>query len=190
MTVYARCQQAEAATELRMVFETTHAGPVYRRAFVVGGAQSPAQRLGEQWRAYAILVDDLPLDSQGRMRVGFELTGPGEVWLDNVKLYDLLFPLKFYQQSHPQAQEQIKQFFILIHAAQRAVEAGRVADSVRLLEGYWPRFITSYTPLVQPRIAAERAAKEEAPSAPPANQQEQPAPSISERIKGLMPFIR
>jgi hypothetical protein len=120
------------------------------------------------------------------MRVRFELAGRGEVWLDNVKLYDLLFPLKFY----PHAQAEIKQFFILIHAAQRAVEAGRIADSVRLLEGYWPRFITAYAPLTQPRIAAEPQPKVEPQSAPPANQDQQPTPSISERIKRFVPFVR
>jgi hypothetical protein len=169
-----------------MIFESEHAGQLYRRAFVVGGAHAPTQRLEEQWRPYAILVNDLPLDSQARMRVRFELSGPGELWLDNVKLYDLLFPLKFY----PAAQAEIKQFFILIHAAQRAVEQGRVADSIRLLEGYWPRFIMAYTPLAEPRIADERSSKEKQPSAPPANQDEQPVPSVSEHIKRFLPFVR
>jgi hypothetical protein len=134
-------------------------------------------------------VNDLPLDSHGRMRVRFELSGPGEVWLDNVKLYDLLFPLKYYANS----QAEIKQFFILIHAAQRSVEAGRVTDAVRLLEGYWPRFITAYTPMVQPPIAVQPAVaapKTEPESAPPANEQQEPAPSISERIKRFVPFVR
>jgi hypothetical protein len=186
MTVFARGQHLDPRTELRMIFESEHAGQLYRRAFVVGGAHAPTQRLEEQWRPYAILVNDLPLDSQARMRVRFELSGPGELWLDNVKLYDLLFPLKFY----PAAQAEIKQFFILIHAAQRAVEQGRVADSIRLLEGYWPRFIMAYTPLAEPRIADERSSKEKQPSAPPANQDEQPVPSVSEHIKRFLPFVR
>jgi hypothetical protein len=186
MTVFARCQNIDAHTEMRIIFAADHAGQEYRRSFVVGGAQAGSQRLEPQWRPYAILVNDLPLNLQSRMRVRFELTGPGEVWLDNVKLYDLLFPLKFY----PNAQAEIKQFFILIHAAQRAVEDERVADSVRLLESYWPRFITAYTPPVEPPIAAESRPQDETSSAPPTDEQQQPAPSMSERIKRFLPLMR
>jgi hypothetical protein len=185
MTVFARCQNVNAPTEMRIIFTTDQAGQEYRRSFVVGG-QAGGQRLEPQWRPYAILVDDLPLDVHSTMRVRFELTGPGEVWLDNIKLYDLLFPLKFY----PNAQAEIKQFFILIHAAQRAVEDGRIADSVRLLEGYWPRFITAYTPPVQPPIAVETTPQNETSAAPPTDEQQEPAPSISERIKRFLPLVR
>jgi hypothetical protein len=186
MTVFARGHDIDPRTELRMVFEADHAGRTYRRSFIVGGPQTGAQRLEPQWRPYAILVNDLPLDSRSQMRVRFELVGQGEVWLDNVKLYDLLFPLKF----HPQAQAEIKQFFILIHAAQRAFEMGRLADCVRLLEGYWPRFISAYVPLAQPSIAVEPPPQKERPSPPPADQEQQTAPSIGERIKRFVPFVR
>jgi hypothetical protein len=187
MTVFARCQKIDPGTELRMVFETS-AGPAYRWAGRVGGTQADAQRLETEWRPFAILVDDLPLDSQSRMRVRFELSGPGEVWIDNVKLYDLLFPLKFYRH----AQAEIKQLLILINAVRSAAEAGRIADSVRLLNGYWPRFITAYTPLAQPPIAVQPAPKPEATPAltTPADEDEQAAPSISERIKRFVPFVR
>ncbi len=186
MTVFARSQNVAAGTELRMAFEAQSAGQAYRRAFIVGGSQPGTQRLEAEWRPYAILVDDLPLDSNGRMRVRFELVGAGEVWLDNVILYDLLFPLKFYQN----AQAEIKQFFILIHAAQRAFEAGRITDCVRLLESYWPRFITAYTPPVQPQIVIDDAPRKELPSSPPADQSEEPGPSVSERLKRMVPFWR
>ena len=96
MTVHVRDQKTTSGAELRMVFEATHAGHVIagRRSWRPATAASPAP--GE-WQSKAILVNDLPLESRGEMRVRFELSGPGEVWLDNVKLYDLLFPLKFYK---------------------------------------------------------------------------------------------
>jgi hypothetical protein len=185
MTVFARSQNADTRTELRIIFAADHSGHEYRRSFIVGGAQTDGQRLESNWRPYAILVNDLPLDMHGEMRIRFELSGPGEIWLDNIKLYDLLFPLKFY----PDAQAEIKQFFILIHAAQRAAEAGRIADSVRLLEGYWPRFITAYTPPVKAPVA-ESIAPHQPTSTPPTDEEEEPAPSISERLKRFVPFVR
>jgi hypothetical protein len=188
LTVFARCQNIDPRTEMRIVFAANHEGQEYRRAFIVGGPQPGSQRLEPQWRPYAILVNDLPLDFNGRMRVRFELTGPGEIWLDNVKLYDVLCSLGYY----PKAQAEIKQFLILLHGIQRAVEAGRVTDSVRLLEGYWPRFILAYMPVrppAQPPVALDQVESGTA-SAPPTDEDEEPAPSISERIKRFVPFVR
>jgi hypothetical protein len=187
LTVFARSQNIDARTPMRIVFESIDPGRQYRRSFIVGGAQSGSQRLEPEWRPYAILVNDAPAGVDARMRVSFELTGPGEVWLDNIKLYDLLFPLKFY----PNSSAEIKQLMILIHAAEGTVETGRVADSVRLLEEYWPRFIMEYTPQSKPPAAigaAEAKAAHELP--PPPNEDEKPAPSISERIKRFVPFVR
>jgi hypothetical protein len=187
LTVFARCQDVDPRTEMRIVFAANHDGQEYRRAFIVGGGQPGSQRLEPQWRPYAILVNDLPLDDHGRMRVRFELTGPGEIWLDNVKLYDLLCSLGYY----PKAQAEIKQFLILLHAAERTVESGRLTDSLRLLEGYWPRFIMAYMPVRPPQqpIAAKRNDNEPA-SPPPTDEDQEPAPSISERIKRFVPFVR
>jgi hypothetical protein len=177
---------------MRIVIAAEDDGTEYRRSFVVGGTQAGTQRLEPQWRPFAILVNDLPLETQKRMRVRFELIGPGEVWLDNVKLYDLLFPLKFY----PNAQTEIKQFLILTKAAERAVEAGRVSDGVRLLEGYWPRFINAYTPPVKELVQANNRppvnnqVKEATPPlAPQPDEDEEQAPSISERIKRFVPSL-
>jgi hypothetical protein len=133
------------------------------------------------------LVNDLPLDEKGRMRVRFELTGPGEIWLDNVKLYDLLCSLGYY----PKAQAEIKQFLILLHAADRTVESGRFTDSVRLLEGYWPRFIMAYMPVRPPQQPIAAAPNDNDPlSPPPTDEDQEPAPSIGERIKRFVPFVR
>lgn len=185
VTVFVRGLDANPRSELRMVLEAERAGHVYRRSAIVGSPAAPAtQRTDDPWgRPYAILVNDLPLDSRGKMRIKFELSGPGEVWLDEVKLYDLLFPLSFYANARTEKLE----FLQLIHAAQSAYEAGRVTDSVQWLESYWPRFLTAYTPLVERKVAAELP-KTGPP--PPADQQQQPTPSLGERIKKFMPTWR
>jgi hypothetical protein len=181
LTVHLRDQRLQPGTALRIVFETADQSHAYRRAANVATTSDP-QKPG-QWQYKAILINDLPLESRGEMRLRFELTGPGEVWLDSVKLYDLLFPLKFYKFE---AAENL-QFVQLRHAAKSAYDEGRVADCVRQLERYWPRFLTEYTPLIQPPIVKETPQN---PAAPPPEQAQQPAPSFSERIKQVFPFVR
>lgn len=183
MTLFVRGENVGPNTELRLVFESLRGDRAYRRFATVGGANAGTQGLDAQWHYYAFGVNDLPLDSQGQMLVKFELVGPGEVWIDDVQLFDLLFPLSFYENSHEERLELVK----LITATQSAYENGRVADCVRFLESYWPRFVVSYTPLVQQTVVQQPAAAQ--PQEPPADQPvEEPTPSIGEKLKGYVPF--
>ena len=191
MTVFARGQNMGPGTELRLVFESESGGQPYRRAASVRGAET--QRENQQWgRPFAILVNDLPLDAHGQMRIKFELTGPGEVWLDNVKLNDLLFPLKFYENS----QAEILQLLRRTHEVQSAYDTGQLKDCIQLLEGYWPRFVMAYTPPAAPAIALapkagnQSAAAQPSQSTPPTDKGEQPAPGFSDRLKRIVPLLR
>jgi hypothetical protein len=186
LTVHVREQSLKPGSELRIVVEALDDNHAYRRAAVIAPGNVAQKPAPDQWQYKAILVNDLPLESRGQMRLRFELTGPGEVWLDSVKLYDLLFPLKFYKFE---AAENL-QFVQLRHAVKYAYDEGRVADCVRQLERYWPRFLTEYTPLIQPVVnnAQPNANQALAPQQP--NQAEQPAPGFGERLKGIFPFPR
>lgn len=186
MTVFARGQNIAPNTELRLVFKSERGGQVYLRAASVRGTET--QRENQQWgRPFAILVNDLPLESHGQMQISFELTGPGEVWLDNVKLYDLLFPLKFYGNKDAE----ILQLLRRTHDAQAAFDAGQVSNCIQLLDGYWPKFVTAYTPLAQPKIALAPAPQtKQQPSTPQSNEGEQPAPGIRDHIKRIVPILR
>jgi hypothetical protein len=176
MTVYMRGQKLAPGAELRMVIESASAGQRYRR---VQPIRPNAAADGNQWREQPILVNDLPLERGGDLRVRFELTGPGEVWLDAVNLYDLLFPLKWYK--HEEAE--ILEFAKLKYAAESAFDEGRVVDCARVLEKYWPRFVTEYTPEAE---VAGRALPNRQPQLPPQPDQiEQPAPDIRESIKRM-----
>jgi hypothetical protein len=185
LTVHFRDQHLQPGTQLRVLFETTDPSHVYRRAATVAAANAEQQTAG-QWHYRPILVNDLPLESRGEMRLRFELTGPGEIWLDSVKLYDLLLPLKFYKYE---AAENL-QFVKIRDNAKSAFDEGRIADCVRQLERYWPRFLTEYTPLIQPAIVNQPARNGNQAAAPAANQAQQPAPGIGERIKHIFPFAR
>ncbi len=181
MTVYARGQNLSPQTELRLVLEADQEGNAYRPAARVTAADLQHPN-GEWGGSVAILVPDLPLRSHNQMRIAFELTGPGEVWLDNVKLYDLLFPLNFY----PDAQREYLQLSKQIHAAKSAFEAGQVSDCVSIVDGYWPRFILTYRPPDQPKIAV----KTQPPSPVQTNEGQEPAAGLRDQFKRFVPILR
>lgn len=188
MAVYVRGKNFAPTTELRIVLEAESNGQTYRRAAVVSPSRTGAQRLDEQWKYKAFPLNDVPLDSQGRMRVKFELSGPGEVWIDDVQLYDLLFPLEFYEYNEAERLKLVQ----ISQSAKNKADNGRVADSVRELEKYWPRFLMAYTPLIQP--SAPEVANQTPPpptaEAPSAEETPAPAPSLGERMKQWFPSLR
>jgi hypothetical protein len=148
MTVWLRGENLAPTTAVRMVFQTEGAGQFYR-TFADPKSTHP---LTSDWVFYGFHVSDLPLESTGQMRVKFELDGPGEVWVDDVKLYDLLFPEPRYEHSTVEKRE----LLIMLSAAEKARQEGRISDSVRILEGYWPQFLLAYTEPIAERPAIAR----------------------------------
>ncbi|MEM9186490.1 MAG: hypothetical protein AAGB00_08360 [Planctomycetota bacterium] len=182
-------------SRLEVAFEQPGGG---YRSYTLMGSRQLADARGD-WLPYVLSVDDLPLARDGRLRIKFALTGGGRLDIDNLQLYDLVFPLDFL------GGESAKQRLALlktIHAAETALEAGRIVDCHRLLEGYWPRFVRAYTPLRAGVAASDGKRTQEAVAAkapvaaPPAAGQDQPAdgadePGFSDRLRGYLPsFLR
>lgn len=177
MLVFVCGQNVGPATTVRLVFEIEGQPTRYRQYSVLGGERPGAVPITADWgTGFAFGQDDLPLDSRARMRIKFELTGPGEIWIDNVQLYSLLFPLYYYGPGSKERLQLVKRRA----EAESELNHGELAECVRTLEGYWPRFINAYTPMVVPAIANQPPAAE-----PPAPQGEQPpvkeTPSVSKR---------
>lgn len=179
MTAYARGQNLESGTELRLVVDVDRDGQPYRRA-----ARVPAD--GEWGKPFAISVPDMPLQSRGQMRIAFELTGRGEIWLDNVKLYNLLFPLTFYSGSQGDCLQLTQQ----IHAAKTAFEAGQITECTRIVDGYWPRFILAYRPPNQLKVAERIVPKPSSVSPSQTNEGQDSSPGLGERLKRFWPITR
>jgi hypothetical protein len=188
MTVWLRGDNLAANSEFRIAFESERGGTVYRRFVTIGGLRPGAQHLTKEWQNLASGVNDLPLDSHGKMQIKFELTGNGEVWVDQVQLYDVLFPLPFYDRSQPERLELEK----LRRSVESAKESNQIADCLQLLDGYWSRFLLAYTPPAQPMIAAKPPV-----ATPPQEKQEtnpppvkaEDNPSVGSRIKQHLPTI-
>lgn len=98
--------------------------------------QSVNELLGKAWPAEAYLFhcDTLPADLEN-ISIGFDLVGEGEVWIDDVEVYDLYF-------FDTELNELIKN----VATAHFQLEDGRVTDCERFLDGYWPRFVIEHVP--------------------------------------------
>lgn len=124
-----------------------------------------------QWLRYRFPVDDVPSEGLGDMSVRLELLSAGEVWVDDVQMFDLSF-------SETERRELLK----LITLASVKLKAGQLADCARLLEGYWPQFLVANVPLTQtPAPLAQRPRNTQVPSAPAKK------PTVLENLKGYLP---
>ncbi|HUG71418.1 MAG TPA: family 10 glycosylhydrolase, partial [Pirellulaceae bacterium] len=122
--------------QLRLAIDT---GRGYYRFAPLGKDENNepvSEKLGKAWPAepYLFHFDTLPTDLD-QVSVGFDLVGEGEVWIDDVEVYDLYF-------FDTELNELIKN----AATAQFQLEGGRVADCERFLDGYWPRFVIEHVP--------------------------------------------
>jgi hypothetical protein len=93
-----------------------------------------------------------------------------------VQLFDLLFPLYFYDSADKERLELVK----LRAEAESELKRGEFAECVRTLDGYWPRFVNAYTPAVAPTVATQPPAMKQ--SAPTTDETPaESAPSVGKR---------
>ncbi|MCS7304443.1 MAG: family 10 glycosylhydrolase [Thermoguttaceae bacterium] len=134
MMVWLRMGEGPRQPPLRLAVEWEQNGRQYRYASVGASEEgSPAVSLSTQWVPYIFQVYDLPLDGQTPMRVRFDLMGAGEVWIDNVQISGLAF-----------SREELIELSKLLTVASAKLDRGQLGDCLRILEGYWPRFLQTY----------------------------------------------
>lgn len=119
------------------------------------------------WERYSFRVDALPSEGLSKLRVRLELLGPGEVWIDDVQVYDLSFkPAELIELSK------------IVSLASVKLDQGQYADCARLLEGYWPRLLIANVAPPRGNTPLARRPKPEPPPAEPP-----PKPSMFETIR-------
>jgi hypothetical protein len=140
-TVWLRTKDPAQAPTLRLAIEGKYNGQPYYRPRTIGGIETgraskqPRALLQANWTRYVIVVDDLPVRGLTDIRVGFDLMSAGQVEIDNLQVYDLWFQPREYRELMKEVS--------LAYAHQKQ---GRVADSYRFLNAFWPRYISRYTP--------------------------------------------
>jgi hypothetical protein len=142
-----------------------------------GGAMRPRyvslgdHSLPSAWTEREFAIDDLPLAASGKMRIQFHLTGGGQVWVDDVRLFDLRF-------ADAQRVELSKRLL----GAKAALEDSQLMDCQRLVDGYLPRRVMEHIPppalAAKPEVVTPAQAPEEAEET-----------GLGPRIRGMVPKI-
>ncbi len=127
---------------LRLAIEGRDDGEVYYRFVDLGinrKGQAAQMQLGQEWARCAVMVPDLPLTKLTDLRIGFDLMGEGEVWIDNVEVYDLWF-------DGPEQADLLKS----ISTVHVQLGAGQLPDCQRFLDSYWPGFLRRHVTVPSP----------------------------------------
>lgn len=183
VSVWMRVKDERAQPPLQLAIEGKLDGADYSRFAVVGQSPPgtpPAPPIAASWANYLFQVEDLPLEGLAQVRVRFDLAGPGEVWIDDVQVFHLAFNRK----------ERLE-LSKIIALADVKLQNGQLGDCLRLLEGYWPRFLQVHVPLpdnlvqaADPPGAGSRAANRRQTRTAEAPQERS---GLLDRFKGMLP---
>lgn len=166
LSVLARLRTSDPARQppLRMAIEGAQAngGSIYLWSQPLGMAMdarfrptaAAARPLPAEWNNastdFLFHVVDLPTGVGGEVSVGFDMLGAGEVWIDDVEVFDMYF-------HDIERNELVKN----VGSIQLHLQEGRYATCKRFLEGYWPRYVLEFAPAppMVPAVAANPAAR-------------------------------
>lgn len=173
MLVRARIRSAdlEPTAQLYAWFEY-QAGGATRQRYMALGVE---RQVDGQWHDYEFSADDLPMASDGQMRIQFHLVGHGEAWVDDVRLYDLRF-----------TKDQRFQISKRLYAAKTALDDGQLMDCQRLIDGYWPRLFVEQT---TPAAIAAKPAETPAGVVPDPDSATNDGKGLGPRLRDMVPRI-
>jgi hypothetical protein len=177
VAVWLRVANADRQPPLRLALEAKWHGRDYYRFAPVGlpaDAGQPGVPLATSWAKYVFQIDDMPLEGLTSLRVRFDLMGAGEVWIDDVEVFGLVF-------SDPELVELSK----LIASVEVKLQNGQIGDCLRLLDGYWPRFLEENVPLQPNATPPETLATK--PAARPAEEKPPERTGWFNRVKDIWP---
>jgi hypothetical protein len=136
VSVWLRTENPQQQPILRLAVEGYFEGRSYYRCAQVGQGQNP---IGGQWSHFQLQIDDLPPTDVEKLQVRFDLMTPGCVWIDDVQVFDLAF-----------TDAELDHLGKIVALADFQLQHDQLADCMHELEGYWPRFLSTYVPLQAP----------------------------------------
>jgi hypothetical protein len=147
VSIWARTADAQQQPRLRLVLEVD--GRLYHPWSAIGteGAQ---RTLESGWKEFVFRVSQLPPVNES-LKIGLEVAGTGDVYLDDIQLYDMLV---LDAAEH-------KALAHLLAGADYQRRMGMVADCVRTLDGYWPQYLMAKVAEAAPAIADRPPATDE-----------------------------
>ena len=106
--------------------------------------QNPRCKIDQQWSSFLLPLRDLPTSGLDKLQLRFDLVATGSVWIDNVQLSDLWF-----------VEDERIQLIKTELEARLPLDKGNYAECLRMLEGYWPRYLFEFVP--SPQVVATNA---------------------------------
>jgi hypothetical protein len=158
--------------ELRLIVEASGRRTTLAQSAAVLKQHSAAK----EWNAYQFGVEDLPLNSTGEMRIRVELVGTGEVWIDNLQLHHLVYPLRIYPKESDQ---QVLALVQHVKTTRKALESQQYGECQEMLDAYWSQFLIQHLPEI---VVPENASPEATANEPT------PEPRMTDRMKSWFRF--
>ncbi len=140
--VWMRIADEKKQPALRLCVEGTYGREEYYRfgqfgSIARGSAADPnsPSQLTTQWKPFAVHFDDIPPTGLNDLRVGIDVFGEAEIWVDKVQVFDRWFD----------ENDRIALTQVLARAAHQLQIEKNFAGCQRTLESYWPRFLNEYS---------------------------------------------
>lgn len=125
--VWVWMRSAEQPAPVRIAFEGRYREQPYLRPYTI--------RVEPEWKPYLLRIFDLPADGIDSLRVRFDLTKPGTIWID-----DLLVTLD------PLTEDELRELRKTVFILRTFKKESRWADCHRILGSYWARFLMAHWP--------------------------------------------
>ena len=174
VTAYLKIEDPNHQPPLRIAIEGETQSSTYYRFGNVGSLapEATSKQIDSQWRRFAVHFDDLPTDGLRDLQIGFDLMGPGTVWIDNVAVHD-----RWFDGNDAKAITQL-----LAGAAPLMENPHSFESCRRILESYWPQFLDFYIDIEPAKAPSpETIAKERKPDSSERN--------IFKRVKSTSPSL-
>ncbi len=171
VSLRAKRVDSQSPPRVRLVLEAD-GRPYYPWAPI--GADDADHALTDEWKEFVFRVSQLPA-VESSLKIGVEITGRGSVLIDDVRLFDLLVL---------DDQEQ-KALAHILSLADFQLRKGFVADCLRSLNGYWPRYLMAHVAEVAPEVAI----RPDTALPQPTETEAETAPSGWNRVKRFMPRL-
>lgn len=174
-TFWLRTDDVASQPPMRVAVTGRQAGQEFYEFETLGKAAVKKWRLGEEWRKFEVSFSNLPLDGWETLRLRFDLLGPGDVWIDDVVLRDLVL-----------AKDQQEEWRFTVSMAALHLKQGDIVDCQRLLDGYWPRLLEANVEV--PAAAVARRSRPTNSQPPPLKED---GPDFFDRLRKVLPaFLR
>jgi hypothetical protein len=175
LLAYIRTNDPTRQPKLRLAVEGKLDGRVKYWKANVGASEDgqPVKPLTIEWSAYRFPVIDLPQSGLTDLRVGFDLMGEGEVWIDEVQVFDLWFEVN-------EREELLKS----IATADLQASSGNLIECQEYLTSYWPSFLRRHIHLPEsPGAPSSLSPPPTTTAAKPPPAKPPSPPSMSDRVK-------